>query len=214
MPQEPISKRAVAFFDGQNLYHAAKQAFGYTYPNYAPLKLAQAVCQQQAWQLAGTRFYTGVPDPGDNVVWYRFWTRKLGALGRRGAFVFSRPLRYRTKQITLPNGIVHQVRVGEEKGIDVRIAIDVIRLAVRRQYDVALIFSQDQDLSEAAEEIREIAREQGRWIKIASAFPAGPYNRRGINKTDWLPIDQATYDASIDPKDYRRLQCPFDRLGP
>jgi uncharacterized LabA/DUF88 family protein len=36
----------------------------------------------------------------------------------------------------------------EEKGIDVRIAIDVIRLAHRNAYDVALLFSQDQDLSE------------------------------------------------------------------
>jgi hypothetical protein len=53
-------------------------------------------------------------------------------------------------------------------------------------------------------EIREVAREQARWIKVASAFPAGAYNRRGINKTDWLPIDQQTYDACIDPKDYRK----------
>lgn len=28
MPVEPSTKRTVAFFDGQNLYHAAKEAFG------------------------------------------------------------------------------------------------------------------------------------------------------------------------------------------
>jgi len=28
-------------------------------------------------------------------------------------------------------------------------------------------------------------------------------NRRGINKTDWLPIDRATYDLALDPGDYR-----------
>jgi uncharacterized LabA/DUF88 family protein len=39
---------------------------------------------------------------------------------------------------------------GEEKGVDVRIALDVIRLAHRAEYDVALLFSQDQDLSEVA----------------------------------------------------------------
>ena len=52
-----------------------------------------------------------------------------------------------------------------------RIALDVISLAHRRAYDVALVMSQDQDLSEVADEIRTIAQEQQRWIKIACAFP-------------------------------------------
>lgn len=34
MPPEPIVKRAVTFIDGQNLFHAAREAFGYIYPNY------------------------------------------------------------------------------------------------------------------------------------------------------------------------------------
>ena len=70
---------------------------------------------------------------------------------------------------------------------------------------MAVVFSQDQDLSEVAEEIRAIAREQDRWIKVACAYPLSPStrNRRGINKTDWMPIDQVTYDACIDGQDYR-----------
>jgi len=68
-----------------------------------------------------------------------------------------------------------------------------------------MIFSQDQDLSEVAREIRNIARSQGRWLKIASAFPVSPViqNRKGINWTDWIQIDRATYDACLDPRDYR-----------
>jgi hypothetical protein len=31
---EPPVKRAFVFIDGQNLFHAAKEAFGYSYPNY------------------------------------------------------------------------------------------------------------------------------------------------------------------------------------
>ena len=87
-----------------------------------------------------------------------------------------------------------------------RIALDVIALAHRREYDVALLFSQDQDLSEVAEEIRTIAREQRRWIKIASAFPHSPASRnhRGINKTDWVRIGRALYVQCLDRRDYRR----------
>jgi hypothetical protein len=70
---------------------------------------------------------------------------------------------------------------------------------------VAVIFSQDQDLSEVAEEIRTIAQEQDRWIKIVSAFPFSPTsrNRRGIEKTDWIRIDRALYGACLDRRDYR-----------
>ena len=87
-----------------------------------------------------------------------------------------------------------------------RIALDVIRMAHRREYDVAAILSQDQDLSEVAVEIRAIAREQDRWIKIASAFPwsATSRNRRGIDMTDWIRIDRALYETCLDRRDYRR----------
>ena len=81
---------------------------------------------------------------------------------------------------------------GEEKGVDVRLALDVIRLANQQAYDVGVIFNQD--LTEVADEIRSIARMQARWIKLASAFPDAPTrrNRRGIDRTDWIRIDQPT----------------------
>lgn len=110
---------------------------------------------------------------------------------------------YDDKGRELPQGTELAMRVGEEKGIDIRIALDVISLAREGKYDVALIFSQDQDLSEVVDEVLALAKIQGRAITLASAFPAGAANRRGINKTDWITIDKATYDACIDPRDYR-----------
>jgi len=81
----------------------------------------------------------------------------------------------------------------------------VIRLAVRNEYDVAVVFSQDQDLSEVADEIRVIAKLSGRWIRIVCAYPVSPTskNARGINHSDWIKIERATYDACLDPTDYR-----------
>lgn len=204
MAREPTSKRTIAFFDGQNLFHCAKSAFGYTFPNYDPVALARRICDQQGWELCGVRFYTGIPDSGDNPFWNHFWIAKGAQMGREGAYVFMRKLRYRNKQVRLPDGTIHTFLDGDEKGIDVRIALDVISLAHKREYDVALLFCRDQDLSEAADEIRLIAQEQRRWIKVASAYPYSPAARvRGINKTDWIPIDRATYDACVDTRDYR-----------
>jgi uncharacterized LabA/DUF88 family protein len=205
VPPEPPVKRAVAFVDGQNLFHSVRESFGHTHPNYDVRALAQALCRSQGWDLTQTRFYTGVPDPSDDPFWSKFWAGKLAVMGRQGVHIFSRPLRYRNRSVKLPDGSRHTFLAGEEKGIDVRIALDVISLAHKQAYDVALIFSQDQDLSEVAEEIRAIASEQHRWIKIASAFPSSPTvrNRRGIAKTDWIRIDRATYDTCLDRRDYR-----------
>ena len=205
MPSEPAEKTAVVFVDGQNLFHSAKEAFGYTFPNYDVYALAQAVCGIEGWKLREARFYTGVPDVSDSAFWNYFWTAKMGAMGHRGIRVYSRPLRYRNKAVRLSDGTQQWITIGEEKGVDVRIALDVIRLAHRKEYDVAVIFSQDQDLSEAVDELRVIAAEQNRWIKAASAYPISPTvrNKRGINHSDWITIDRKLYDACIDPKDYR-----------
>jgi uncharacterized LabA/DUF88 family protein len=205
LPAEPTAKRAVVFFDGQNLFHGAKAAFGHSFPNYDPRLLAAAVCRAHAWALVESRFYTGVPDSRDDPFWNHFWVAKLEQMARTGLHTFSRALRYRNRLVQIPGGAVVSTRVGQEKGIDVRIALDVVRLAQQNVYDVGVVFSQDQDLSEAADEVRLIAREQQRWIKLASAFPSSPTakNSRGINKTDWIAIDRATYDSCLDRRDYR-----------
>jgi uncharacterized LabA/DUF88 family protein len=202
---EPAIKRAVTFVDGQNLYRSVKEAFGYHYPNYDLQKLSEAVCQSRGWNLTQVRFYTGVPDATDDPRWNHFWVGKLAVMGKTGIEVFSRPLRYRNDRVVLPDGRTHTFLRGSEKGIDVRIALDVIRLAIRNEYDVAVVFSQDQDLSEVADEIRAISRLRGRWIRIACAYPVSPTtgNKRGINHSDWIQIDRNMYDACIDPTDYR-----------
>lgn len=202
---EPLQKRAVVFVDGQNLFHSVKDAFGYAYPNFDILLLAREVCTAQGWDIVECRFYTGIPNPEDNPFWNSFWVKKTAQMGRAGVRIFTRPLRYRNKTVRLPDGSTHTFLTGEEKGIDVRIALDVLTGSMNASYDVAVVFSQDQDLSEAATEIRVIAQQYDRWIKIACAFPWSPaaHNKRGINGTDWLKIDRATYDKCIDTKDYR-----------
>ena len=203
--REPITKRATSFFDGQNLFWHAKAAFGYEHPNYDPSLLSVAVCRANGWRSHGVRFYTGVPTADRDPRWHGYWQRRLLSMRRAGIHVASRSLRYRTRTIRLPDGTRHEIDVKQEKGIDLRLGLDVIRLARQDQLDVAVIFSQDQDLAEVAAEIRDISRSQERWLKIVSAFPFGPgaSATRGIDKTDWFRMDRAFYDACLDPRDYR-----------
>ena len=201
---EPRVKRAVSFFDGQNLFHHAKAAFGYRLPNYDPPALARAVCKRDHWQQAGVHFYTGVPAREKDPKWHGFWKRRLFAMQRRGIQATGRPLRYYRAEQLSRDGSRRAVDVPQEKGIDIRIALDVIRLALTGKLDVAVLFSQDQDFAEVAGEIREIAQREDRWIKIVSAFPRSTTatSHRGIDRTDWKPFDQSLYDSCLDPKDY------------
>lgn len=90
-------------------------------------------------------FYTGIPDRPDDTFWNKFWTGKLGVMGRQGVRVFSRPLRYQNRVVQLPNGSKHSFLAGEEKGVDARIALDTIRLA-RNKECVAVSRQATQDL--------------------------------------------------------------------
>ncbi|MEW6187722.1 MAG: hypothetical protein AB1585_18480 [Thermodesulfobacteriota bacterium] len=117
MPSEPSVKRAVTFIDGQNLYHAAKESFGYTYPNYDAQALSLKICQNKGWELIQIHFYTGVPDKSDDPFWNHFWVTKLRVMTWQQIAVFSRSLRYRNQRVKLTDGTEHTFLVGEEKGI-------------------------------------------------------------------------------------------------
>ena len=220
--------------DGQNLFHAAAEAFGYDYPNYHPLALADRICAERGWRCQQVRFYTGVPKSTDNLYWHNFWAAKRRFLTRdKRMYVFTRDMHYRDKpisfvndaarimladgfplpagtQLFLPSGKVAPgefwVRTGEEKGIDVRLALDMIRLTYRNEFDVGIIFSQDQDLSEAVSEVREIAKDQHRRVELFCAFPVSDKttNTHPIRGTTAFEIDRPFYDACLDPSNYRR----------
>jgi hypothetical protein len=98
----------------------------------------------------------------------------------------------RKEAILLPDGTEKIVTMPQEKGADIRLALDVVSPARKRQFDVALIFSQDQDLAELVQELIDISNEQARWIKIACTFPSGPNatSSRGINGAEWVRLDQ------------------------
>lgn len=171
--------------------------------NYDPRKLAELVCHKHGWQLAETRFYTGIPRQihpknGNTDARRAFWDKKIHNMESNGVYVFTRELRYSEE-----NGTWFE----QEKGIDVRIALDVVMSIVLNRCEVALIFSQDQDLSEISNEIRSLSKRLSRWIKIASAFPydesATGVNTRGIDRTDWCRISRAEYDSCIDTNHYR-----------
>ena len=208
MLREPENKSAVSFFDGQNLFHHAKAACGHNHPNFDPQKLSDAVCGANGWTNRGVRFYTGIPAAERSPMWHGYWNNRLLAMKRSGIVVTSRTLHYRTESVELSDGSSQDVYVAREKGIDLRLGLDAVRLARLGKLDVIIIFSQDQDLVEVAREVRGVSRSERRWLKVVSAFPSGSRATasRGIDKTDWFRMDEDFYNACLDSRDYRPVQ--------
>ena len=196
-----FAMRTIVFIDGQNLYHLAKTAWigstvavpnPYDWPSYDVGKLADAlVARTPGRVLSEIRFYTGVPDPtagARQARWHGFWANKLRYLQNGGIYVYA--------------GKVNSG--GQEKGVDVSLALDLVEATYEQRYEVAIIVSQDSDFGPAVSLAKKIARSQHRALTFESAFPIGPrISRRGVPGTTWVHIDQTTYDACFDPRDYR-----------
>ena len=135
--------RALVLIDGQNLFHLARIAWAptpadptspYAWPSYDIEKLADAlVARKPGRTVVEIRFYTGVPDRSSQPFWHGFWTNKLRYLRNRGAYVYA--------------GRVNSG--GQEKGVDVSLALDLVQATHERRYDVAILVSQDWDFGPA-----------------------------------------------------------------
>ncbi len=72
-------------------------------------------------------------------------------MSRVGILVTSR--KPRSERVPLPDGTTHGVPAQREKETDLRIGLDMVRIARNGALDVAVTFSQNQDLAEAAQEV-------------------------------------------------------------
>jgi len=200
---EPTKKRAIVFIDGSNLRFATREAFGQV-GNINPVAFAENICAHNDWALADVRYYLGIPDVNISEDGHYAWAKRCARWRRQGAHTFTRPLKHN------PGG------GAREKGIDIRLALDVIRLHHDEAFDVAVIASQDQDFSELAEEVKQIARQQSRWIQIASVFPFSEQakNTTGITGTYAIPFDAAFHERSLDDQANRKIRFRRPEVRP
>ena len=206
MQREPVTKRAVAFIDASNMRGGARRAFGESFSNFNPVAMAEEVCAAQGWSLAGVSYYLGVPDVRVTEDGHYTWMKRCARWRKQGVRVFTRTL------------LQDDQGTAREKGIDVRLALDAVGLYRQGAYDVAVIFSQDQDFSELAAELKAIAREQKRWVQVVSAFPAAAPDPSaatgappgGISGTIAIPLAEDEFRKMLDtPENRKRIHTPI-----
>jgi uncharacterized LabA/DUF88 family protein len=137
------TRRTVVFIDYQNMYRSARDAFGWSseaghFGNFRPYGLGRQMVREPDRMLTEVRVYTGIHTPVGNAVQNAMMQRRMSAWVAEQPDkiqVFPRPLRYSPKR---PNG--------EEKGVDVELAIDIVSLALDDVFDVCVLASADTDL--------------------------------------------------------------------
>ncbi len=197
----PSRKRAAVFFDGRNVRYAACKAFdARCFADFHPLALARRLTQARGWDLSGVHYYIGVPKAGRVVggETQQDWASRISRWQAQGVRTYTTPLAGNNR----------------EKGIDLRMALDMVRLFEQGAFDVAVVCSADQDFQEAAQELRLLARRSGRSIHVATAFPAKDQGSgRGIDNADEaIRLSRADFAASLDY--HERPVVPLDGAKP
>ena len=153
-----MTERIAVFLDYQNVLQTGHGLYGVhgtrDYENAPhPVRVAELIAERRARpsEAAAIRVYRGQPvstfQPRPAATYeaqMSHWTRDARV------HVHSRPLRY-------PGWTVQNMGTGcarpMEKGIDVALAVDLMHLAMRKQYDALVLFSSDTDLLPAIETI-------------------------------------------------------------
>ncbi len=202
--------KAMVWIDGQNLFHRAKSLFGHKAPDYDIRGLSHALCEQMGWKLEGIHFYSGIPPEQESPRWHHFWREKLQQTIDQGGVplsIFTPELRYRNEWTQRHDGQWQIYRAATEKGVDVRLALDMVDAAHERQCNAMILMTEDSDLQQAVDRCKEIANKQGRELLIANAFPCSPmvpYVRRSMTSTIPLRFDQAFYEKHLQPVQIRQ----------
>jgi len=199
-----LPARVCVFIDYQNTFMGARRAFhvgpfGPTAGQIDPLKLGQLIIarRRQASVLQQVRVYRGLPDPTRQPGPYAANERQTAAWVQAPLVeVIRRSLRY-------PR--VWPKEPATEKGVDVALGIDFVRLAVRGAFDVGVLLSTDTDLVPALEAALEI-KTVGVHVEVA-AWKAKGANRR-LSVGGNLPWCHQLYDIDYqsvrDNRDYNK----------
>jgi len=188
----PQPNRAIVFVDGNNFYHGLKQAGAQNQGQLSFAKIARKLLGPRLWK--ELRYYVGQVKQSDNTTLYaaqRAFIARQRKLDTRISFHMGR-LEHRpsrddaakklhayltTLKIEIDSNVYEQLmeiakkhqdtQIMVEKAVDVMLAVDLVVLAERSEYDTAYILSADGDYTHAV----SFVRSKGKKVFGVSATP-------------------------------------------
>lgn len=203
--EQPPPQRVVVFVDEANVFMDARRAFGMNDPKipgrFNPMRFGRLLVDREPLgehgprELYEVRVYTGTPSSEKDSESYAAHRRQVAAWRRDGATVIARPLRYPREW---------PKERAQQKGVDVHLALDIVVMAIRGEYDVAIVASADTDLRPALEACRRLP-EGCPVLEVAAWRAEGGYaNRLTVPKAHlWCHyLDRGDYLTVADYTNY------------
>lgn len=210
--------RVGVFIDGQNITIGARYAFGQSRRrdggNMHPLLLGRLLAGDD--QLVEIRYATGIPDAEVDPERAATEKRRHDLMRQTDVVVLERTLRYRweweIQDRDLPDPRKHpedvrQARVkskhrGQEKGIDVWLALDALVMCTRADVDRVIVASADTDLDMVPHHLKQITDHHDTEVVAAKVLPDGKSLRVNDAYDATVAIDRVMFDAAVDDFDY------------
>lgn len=203
-----MTDRVIVFLDWQNVYASARRAFHHSWDTYIagqvdPVLLGQVLAAKNPNQvLTQVRIYRGLPDSSKQPEAYGANERQAASWRRSELVsVHRRPLQYPRGWVSGNSGQDKP----REKGIDVALAVDFVRLAIEGAYDVGILMSGDTDLKPALEFVHDYKGSVGPRPEVAAwSRPVDHSPRLSLKgRSLWCHwIDRDAYWAIRDPVTY------------
>lgn len=149
-----MPNRVMIFIDGSNVYHSVRDLYQRTDIDYAKL----VTCLTNGRDYQRTYFYGALVDQARELQAYKDQQRFLAALTRLPYFeVRMGHLVYRGSPAARPI----------EKGVDVRLAVDMLTRAYSDHFDVAVLVSGDNDFADLVQAVKD----RGKHVEVALFDP-------------------------------------------
>ena len=206
-------KKAIIFIDANNWYHNLKYSFR---PSEIDIcKIAKLIASRKNLDILEIRWYASVPDIEDNKLVYLRHMDFLSSLRKKGVEVITRKLQRLSnkelkkkrqdfieswdlcevcKPIVEASFLDISDNYQKEKGIDVWIAIDMVKEAVKENIGVAVLISGDADFVPAFSLIKDVGKDvlscfvpRGYSNELRQKFPYLILKKEELNKclNDW-----------------------------
>lgn len=194
--------RVALFFDGKNHMKDLRRAAQDRWIDHGALA-TWAVEHVGGTQLFAAHYYTGVPTPNDDQLGRHALSDLLEELERRPGF-FVKRFNRRAATRSCPH-CNEMIAYTEEKMVDTSMVADMILLAVRDAYDVAIVFTGDLDIAPGI----HAAHSLGKKVWIAT-FGTGGLSR-SLTRAAWGTINLLD---NIDAFSFADLGAPPKIEGP
>ena len=203
-----MAKKTIVFVDANNWYHNLKYIIK---PSQVDIKkISDFVGKRKDLDISEIRWYVSMPDRKDNELIYKMQRAFLGHLQKQGIKIITRKLqKLSNKEIKrkrlefieswdlcdVCKPIVEDSFLDltdnhrKEKGIDVWIAIDIVKKSMQKNVDCCVLISGDADFVPAFDLVKKIGKDvlsvsvsRGYSNELRQKFPYLILGKEDLNK--------------------------------